>query len=113
MMRTNQQLVHGADLESFKFLPKFLGVCLRRLSQLGSVRAADFLQWHRRFKSLEVESGSLAPIKLKNIRHDLLKDDWSSLESEEDANVLLEGIFEFLKSFSHDETTPTDGTKGK
>ena len=47
------------------------------------------------FKSLEIEA-SVAPIKLKNIRHDLEKDNWHELEAESDAMVCLEGIFEFL-----------------
>lgn len=47
------------------------------------------------FKSLEIEA-SAPPIKLKNIRHDLEKDDWHELEVESDATVCLEGIFEFL-----------------
>ena len=41
------------------------------------------------------------PMKLKNIRIDLQKDDWNQLETVLDASVCIEGIFEFLKTFSH------------
>ena len=94
-------MVHGSDLENFKYLPKFLGTCLRRLRELGLLSAAEFLAWYRDFSSLSFESTSLIPIKLKNIRHDILKDDWSQLESENDPSVFLSGIFEFLNTFKH------------
>lgn len=92
--------MHGKDLEDFKYYPKFLGICQSRLVELGSLTAAEFLEMHRKFKSLEVEQANQAPMKLKNIRLDLLKDDWTQLKAVEDPAVCVEGIFEFLKRLS-------------
>ena len=36
LMRSNLQLVHGKDVNDYKFFPKFPGVCLQRLIDSGS-----------------------------------------------------------------------------
>ena len=51
------------------------------------------------------------PIKLQNIRIDLLKDDWTQLESIEDQAVCVEGIFEFLKRLSDQRQQPEERKK--
>ena len=101
MMSNCTKLMHGQDFEDFKHCPKFIGICLRRLSQ-GSVTVENFLTKYQQSKSLSHDS-SLVPQTLKNIRAELHKDNWETIESVTDSNVCLQGIFDFFKVFSHED----------
>ena len=43
---------------------------------------------------------SIVPQTLRNIRADIWKDEWKSLEKETNIDLYLQAIFEFLKIFS-------------
>ena len=49
-------------------------------------------------RSLEVRQ-SKVPQTLSRLQDDILLDDWSELEAVDDQEVLIEGIFDFLKIF--------------
>ena len=53
MMKNNEQLIHGQDSEDYKYFPKFLGVCLKRLLALPPYTVEQFLDKWKRFNSLE------------------------------------------------------------
>ena len=56
------------------------------------------MQKLKSFKSLQVVS-SVLPQTLRNIRADIWRDDWSSLEQASNIDLFLQAILEFLKIF--------------
>ena len=77
MMDGNKRLCHGKDFVDFKYYPKFLGLCLRRIQP--GITIDEFLQRYKLSQSL-AHDGSLVPQILRNIRDEIKKDLWETLE---------------------------------
>lgn len=52
MMKDNLQLVHGQDIQDFRYFPKFLGICLNQIlakKEDSSLTIAEFMRCYQCF----------------------------------------------------------------
>ena len=75
MMHDNLKLVHGKDIENYKYFPKFLGTCLSRLEQMDAMSTEYLSEKLREFNSLEIKR-SHVPQTLRTLRADIHCDNW-------------------------------------
>ena len=65
-MLENIQLVHGKDIVDYRYFPKFLGLCLKRLDSLTKLTIAQFMDKLKVSKSLST-ANELTHRKIKEI----------------------------------------------
>ena len=65
-MLENCQLVHGSDFVDYRYYPKFLGLCLKRLDSLAKLTIAQFMEKLKVSKSFSTVN-ELTHRKIKEI----------------------------------------------
>lgn len=96
-------MLHGLDLESYRFVPKFLGKCLEKLEE-SPLTVAEFLAKLASYREMK---STMVPRLLWDVRQQVVRDKWAELDAISDKSVLIEGIFEFLKPFSKANALPS------